>query len=233
MDYPNDFNTPAFPAGSRIAVSRFMATASCVLFVVIVFMCVLLMWGVRSQRIDPFIVSIDSLTGQWNVVGHSHGNGLLEYPYLWSLQQSVVANFTTDWLTISTDAAKNEAVWKTCDRKTDCGAESELPFDDKSCSLFCISGEELFTDFIYDIVPDYQTRIANGERWVVDKTAIQMEPAGRITDNGGTWQVSATIQSNINGDMDIIAFVKVVRNTSMYPQTLGYYVTDFNAYKIN
>lgn len=233
MDYPNDFNTPAFPAGSRIAISRFMAIASCVLFVVIIFMCALLLWAVRSQRVDPFIVSVDEITGQWNIVGHSDGNGPLEYPYLWSLQQSVIADFTADWLSISTNPSENEAVWKTCDRKTDCSTESTLPYGDKSCSLFCISGEDLFSDFVYDIVPDYQERVSNGERWVVDKTAIQMEPAGTINDNGGTWRVSATVQSNINGDMNIIAFVKVVRNPSLYPQTLGYYVADFNAYKIN
>lgn len=60
-----------------------------------------------------------------------------------------------------------------------------------------------------------------------------MEPADNITANGGTWRITATVQSNISGAIDIIAFAKIARNTSSYPQTLGYYVADFNAYKIN
>ena len=233
MDYPDNFNTPAFPAGPRIAISRFMATASCVLFVVIIFMCVLLLWAVRSQQIDPFIVSIDELTGQWTVVGHSHGNGPIEYPAIQSLQQSVVGNFAANWFTISENAADNDAMWQTCERASACGTENTHSYDDKTCALYCASGEELFNHFIYDVIPDYQARVAAGERWVVDKTEFQMEPAGKISNDGGTWRISATIQSNLSGDMSIIAFAKVARNAQMYPQTLGYYVADFNAYKVN
>ena len=233
MDYPSNFDTPAFPAGPRIAVSRFMAVASCTLFVMIIFVCILLLWAVRSQRIDPFIVSIDKLTGQWSVVGHSHGNGPIEYPYLWSLQQSVVANFTANWFTISSVSEENDAIWQTCERRTDCGTETILPYGDKKCSLFCKSGEEVFSDFIYNVVPEYQERVSAGERWIVDKTTIQIEPAGQIKETGGTWRLSAKIQSNVSGDINVIAFVKVARNMSSYPQTLGYYIADFNAYKIN
>ncbi len=233
MDYPSNFNTPAFPAGSRIAISRFMAIASCVLFVLIIFMCAMLLWATRSQRIDPFIVSIDDVTGQWNVIGHSHDNGPIEYPALWSVQQAVVGNFTENWFTISSDSSINEAIWKTCKRSESCGAESIRPYDDKSCSLFCVTGEELFSRFIYDVIPDYQIRVSNGERWVLDKSTIQIEPVDQIKDVGGTWKINATVQSNISGDMDIVAFVKVARNVSSYPQTLGYYVADFNAYKMN
>lgn len=103
----------------------------------------------------------------------------------------------------------------------------------KKCSLFCTSGEEVFSDFIYNVVPEYQERVSAGERWIVDKTTIQIEPAGQIKETGGTWRLSAKIQSNVSGDINVIAFVKVARNMSSYPQTLGYYIADFNAYKIN
>lgn len=233
MDYPNDFNTPAFPAGSRIAVSRFMAIVSCALFVVIISISAVLLWAVRSQRIDPFIVSIDELTGQWNVVGHSHGNGPVQYPALWSVQQSVIGNFAANWFYISENDAENEAIWQTCKRNEACSLENSRPYDDKTCSMFCVSGEELFNQFIYNIVPEYQVRVDNGETWSIVKTDLQIEPAGEITDAGGTWTVTATIQSNISGELDVIAFVKIARNTTMYPKTLGYYVASFNAYKIN
>ena len=232
MNYPDNFDTPAFPAGPRIAISRFMAIASCIVFVLIIFTCIVLLWATRSRRIDPFIVSIDDLTGQWVVLDHSHGGGPIEYPVLWSLQQSVVANFAENWFTISTDAAENDAAWRTCERSESCGVGARA-YNDRTCALYCASGEELFSHFIYDVVPDYQTRFSSGEKWIVDKLDIYFEPAGQISDVGGTWRISATVRSNISGDMDIVAFAKVARNTELYPQTLGYYVADFNAYRIN
>ena len=233
MDYPSDFNTPAFPAGPRIAISRFMAIASCALFVVVIGLCLVLLWAARSQRIDPFIVSVDEITGEWTVVGHSHGDGPVEYPALWSVQQSVIVNFATNWFTISENVEINDAMWQTCERATDCGTESDLKYGDAACALYCTAGEELFSRFVYDVVPAHQARVTNGEIWAVDKTKIQVVPAGQIADNGGTWRIFATIQSNISGDIAVVAFAKVARDTDRYPQTLGYYVADFNAYKIN
>lgn len=235
MDYPDDFNTPAFPAGPSIAISRFMAIASSVLFVVIIFVCIILLWAMRSQRIDPFIVSVNEFTGQWVVMHHSHGNNPFQFEYtaIKSMQESVVGNFTANWFTISENVADNDAMWQTCNRTQECGNESNLKYGDKTCALFCASGEDLFSRFIYNVVPDYQKRVAAGERWIVDKTQIQIEPAAEITESGGTWNIFVTVQSNINGEMQVLGFVKVARNTELYPQTLGYYVADFNTYRIN
>ena len=101
LDYPSDFNTPAFPAGKSVALSRLMGIASCVTFLLVIFLCGILIWAVRSQRIDPFIVEIDKLTGQWTVVGHSHGNGPIEYSAKMALQESVLGNFTANWFSVS------------------------------------------------------------------------------------------------------------------------------------
>lgn len=233
MDYPSDFDTPAFPAGPRIAISRFMAIASCVLFVIIIFACIVVLWAAKSQRVDPFVVSVDELTGEWIIVGHSHGNGPVEISAIESLQQSVVGNFMENWFTISGDTAENDARWQTCNRSSECSIENNLAYSDNTCVLYCASGEDLFTRFIYNIVPDYQTRVLAGEEWVVDKMDFQFEPAGQISNDGGTWRITATIQSNISGNIDIVAFAKVARNLENYPQTFGFYVADFNAYKIN
>lgn len=196
-------------------------------------MCAMLLWATRSQRIDPFIVSVDDLTGQWTVVGHSHKNGPIEYPVLWSVQQSVVGNFVANWFTISADQSENEAMWQTCERKKDCGLESVRSYDDNTCALFCVAGQELFSSFIYDVIPDYQLRASNGETWSINKADINIEPAGKVKDVGGTWRISGKIYSNVSEDMKFIAFVKVARNVSSYPKTLGYYVADFNAYKVD
>jgi hypothetical protein len=60
-----------------------------------------------------------------------------------------------------------------------------------------------------------------------------MIPIGEIKDIGGTWQVRATIITNASQQIDILAYAKVERNQDLYPQTLGYYIADFNAYKVN
>lgn len=233
MEYPSDFETPAFPAGKRIAISRFMTIGVAILSLLILFMCGIIFWTSRSQSIDPFIVSIDNLTGNWTVISNSHNNAPIEYSALRSLQEAVVGKFTSNWLTISADEATNEKIWKTCDRETSCTGEKAPAYGNNECALFCAAGEKVFSKFVYDIVPDYQNRVAAGESWTVDKTTIMIEPASTISENGGTWRIRASIQSSVSGEIDIIAFAKITRNTRTYPQTLGYYVEDFNAYKIN
>lgn len=233
MEYPSDFDTPTFPAGKRIAVSRFMAIGISVAFLLIIFLCGILFWVSKSKSIDPFIVTTDNITGQWVVIGHSHGNAPIEYSARRALQESVVGTFVTNWLSISDDETVNEALWKTCDRTKDCIGENTPAYGNKECAIFCTSGEDLFSRFVYDVIPVYQTRVANGEKIVIDKASIQITPVGTISDNGGTWQISLTAQSNLSGDTDIIAFAKVARSTISYPKTMGYYVADLNAYKVN
>ena len=62
---------------------------------------------------------------------------------------------------------------------------------------------------------------------------IQITPVGgRDMQNGGIWRVQASVWSNINASFDVVAFVRVARAAGKYPMTMGYYVTDFNAYRI-
>lgn len=233
MEYPSNFETPTFPAGKRIAVSRFMAVGISVLFLLIVFMCGIIFWTSRSKSIDPFIVTMDNITGNWVVIGHSHGNAPIEYSARRALQESIVGKFAANWFTISAEESVNEALWKTCDRTKDCVGENTPAYGNNECAIYCTSGEDLFSTFIYDVIPEYQSRFANGERFVMDKASIQIDPVGEISDNGGTWRVIATVQSNLSGNLEIMAFAKVARSTISYPKTMGYYVADFNAYKIN
>ena len=39
------------------------------------------------------------------------------------------------------------------------------------------------------------------------------------------------MRSNLNGDFDVIAYVKIARDAQRYPQTLGFYVAEFNAFR--
>ncbi len=229
MEYPDNFDTPAFPAGKRIAVSRLFAILTSGLFVAILGVCGLLMWTTRSATVDPFIISVDKITGAWSVVGHSHGR--IEYSASRTMQESVIANFARDWFTVGTDS-ENNALWQTCDRERVCMSDNAPAHTDGVCALYCAAGDDVFNRFLYNVVPAWAEIAANGGRVSLNMAYLQITPIGAITDVGGTWQISATV-STPDGDMQIIAFAKVARLESRYPRTLGYYIADFNTYRIN
>lgn len=230
MDYPNSFETPAFPAGKRIAVSRVFSVGVVALFFLIICVCGLLMWVRDGATIEPFIISIDSVTGAWSIVGHPHGQ--MAYSATRTMQESVIANFTRDWFTIGTDA-ENDALWKTCERESQCMSDNAPARIDKTCAIYCASGDEVFNSFILNVVPTWVDIADASGRMTVDTTSIQILPIGQISTNGGMWTVRAKLSTSFGGDMQIIAFAKVARRTSVYPRTLGYYIVDFNAYRLN
>ena len=65
--------------------------------------------------------------------------------------------------------------------------------------------------------------------WVIRPNSLQITPIGET----GIWQVRVDVLSSLNPEpIKIIAYANVARNTELYPRTLGYYVADFNAYRI-
>ncbi len=232
MNYPDDFNTPTFPAGPRIASVRGLAIAIMVVFALIFCACGLLLWAQRSVRVHPFLISINNITGQWDIVGHNHG-AVREMSTTRALQESVLGKFIQNWFWISDNATVNDVLWRPCKRENDCMPENNTGIDTGACALYCVSGADVFADFLSDVVPNYRLRAASGETWNVDTASIQMLPMGDIVDAGGTWQIRATIYSNMSAPIAVLAYVQVSRNADAYPQTLGYYVSEFNAYRMN
>lgn len=232
MKYPDDFDTSTFPAGKQIAVTRTVGIAVMVVFLLIIFACGLLLWAQKSAHIHPFLVSINNITGRWEIVGHHH-NDIKEIPTTQLLQESVIGNFLEYRFLITNDDAFNSRVWQVCDRNTNCSTENKNPTTPETCALFCLSGDDAHTTFITKLVPYYQERFLMGEILVPNMTSVKMFPVGQITDTGGTWQIRMNIQSSMVGNIEILAYANIARNLDMYPKTLGYYVADFNAYKIN
>ena len=231
LDYPGNFNTPAFPAGKRIAVSRVMGIGILGTFFVITCVCGLLLWGVRSMRLDPFLISIDKITGSWTVIGRSvtlnRAVSITE-----TVQQAVVGNFFQSWFAISDAAAENDMLWRQCPADECSGAETML-YGERRCAISCAAFDTLYNHFVEDVMPTYHLRAMAGETWGVMTDTIQITPVGgRDMQNGGIWRVQASVWSNINASFDVVAFVRVARAAGKYPMTMGYYVTDFNAYRI-
>lgn len=231
-EYPGSFNTPAFPAGRRIAVSRAMGVGILTAFFVIACLCGLLMWGVRSMRLDPFLISTDNITGTWSVIGRSTWRGRAVSVYD-TMQEAVAGNFFQSWFYISDSVADNNMVWSACPIEECSGAES-MTYGDRKCAISCAASADLYDKFIEDVMEGYHRRSSAGETWGVMTDTIQITPIGDIdAAKGGVWRVQATVWSNINAAFNVVAFVRIARSVGRYPMTMGYYVSDFNAYRIN
>lgn len=230
MNYPNDFETDVFPGSRRLAVARTMAIWSCVAFFLIAVLCGLVIWTAQSLRMEPFIVSINSDTGEWAVISEDNSSAR-EYTAAHAMQEFAVGNFARRWFTISSIERENDARWCRCD-PSDClrssGDEGRLP-----CLICCSAGGELFGRFITDVLADYRARAAAGETWGLDEDSIHIWPISGVTENGGLWRLTAVVESNKTGGTRIEAFVRVARAKDYYPLSMGFYVSDFNAFVID
>lgn len=232
MKYPDEFETPAFPAGKRIAVSRSVSVAIMVVFLLILITCGLILWVQKSVRVHPFLVSINNITGQWELVGHKHH----EYQTMTTdqtLQESLITKFIQNWFLISGDADINNALWQSCSRESECTADAQATKKLHQCDIFCNTDETTFNEFINNVVPQYQALVANNVQHMLDENSVHLIQIGTSAETGNIWQVNATLISNAMPPVQLLIYVTVMKDTENYPQTMGYYVASLNAYKIN
>lgn len=228
MKYPDDFDTPTFSAGRHLASSRWVATSIMIVFLSIIFACGILLWAQNSVRVHPFLVSINNITGQWNLVGHHHDN-YISRAATYTLQESVVGRFVKYWFLISDNDTINETLWRSCDRQTECSPKVNSDLISDTCAIYCLAADELYSSFTTNVVPQYQQNVVMNDVWVIRPNSLQITPIGET----GIWQVRVDVLSSLNPEpIKIIAYANVARNTELYPRTLGYYVADFNAYRI-
>lgn len=228
MNYPEDFDTSAFPVGRRIVLSRTAGIWGMVTLFLVVCLCVLIMWIKQNRRINPFIIYVNGPQGHWESI--SNDKTELSAPYWKSVQRSLVGIFTEKWFTISNDPNYNEKMWSRCTRKDTCFQQINNTFV-SGCDIYCMASDDMFHTFSTKVLPQYKEFTDMGQVWRTSPTNIIVVPDGVITEAGGDWIVTARIRSNLNGDFDIIAYVNVKHDTELYPQTLGYYISQFNAYR--
>ena len=104
----------------------------------------------------------------------------------------------------------------------------------EKCARYCLSAEDVYDDFVQVTVPDYQARVTAGEMWIMDMPSLQILPIEEPNFNGGTWQIRANVFSNLfEMPMQMLIYANVSRDTNLYPQTMGYYISKINVYRIN
>ena len=231
MDYPNDFDTPAFPAGKALAFSRTVAIWISIVFFLIIALCAFVVYTTRLKQNYPFLIAVNPITNEWDVVTYP-GKNTKEIIYEHQIiQEKLVNNYVKNWFTISGNQSENEEKWKEC-TIADCDEPEQFSPNNTKCFMFCYSSEDLFTQFQKKILPEYRARVSQGtETWTV--TDMRITPSENISESGSFWQVYFFVNSSVSGPIDVVAFVDIARNEDLYPATLGYYVKDFNAYKMS
>lgn len=229
MDYPNNFNIPAFPAGKTIALARSVSIWISIVFFLIIAACGFFLLGIHLKKNFPFLISIDSLTGEWVVVTYpgEHEKSIPQYQYI---QEKLVHDFVKDWFTISANQNINEDIWKRCS-VDECNAPEQFNPTNKVCALSCKASSTLFDIFTSRVLTDYKARIAQAdEKWTPRKNII-ITPKN-VSESHSIWQVYTTINSSVNGNFDVLVFVDIERDINLYPSTFGYYINQFNAYRV-
>lgn len=232
MEYPNNFDTSAFPAGRELSLARFAAIFSMVVLFLVCCFCGGVALLQRYRGVSPLIIYVDAPNGNWELIAPKKQES--QIPYYVAIQKSLVGTITEKWLRIAGDASQNAKMWTDCNRELVCNKRvtSNLQMT-QGCDIFCLTADSLFNYFKEEIVPNYTQREANGETWFVIPNTVKISALGEPTKNGGNWRVDATVISNKSGQMDVVAYIHVSHQNTLYQQNLGYYITDFNAYKIN
>lgn len=229
MNYPNDFDTPAFPAGKSIAWSRVVAIKISIFFFLILCVCGLVLLFVRTKKNFPFLISIDPLTEEWTVVTYPKKNFETTIDQSQIVQEKIVSDFVTNWFTISPRQSENTARWAECDA-SDCDAPEQYNPQNMECALFCVANPDLFAQFTQKVLPEYTARINQAaEVWTIEKRDIRPY---YVTPDASAWQVYIEMHSNISGTFNVLAFIDVKRDMDTHPATLGYYIEDFNSYRL-
>lgn len=230
MNYPNDFNVPAFPAGKTIALARSVSVWISIVFFLIVTMCGFLLLNVHLRKNFPFLISVNPLTEDWTVIAYP-GEKEKSIPQYQYIQEKLVHDFVKDWFTISGNMETNERIWKKCSND-ECRASIQFNPNNKICALSCKSDATVFDDFIKNVLPNYRARVDQAkEKWNLQQKGILINQI-MVSEKGSKWQVYAVVNSSVMGNFDVLIFVDVERNIDLYPSTFGYYINQFNSYRI-
>lgn len=229
MNYPNEYDTPVFPAGKTIALSRGVSIWTLVVSFLIICACGLMLLLVHSKNNYPFLISTDPMTSDWSVVAYPEKEREISVKEI--TQENLVRKYVEYWFSIHKNTFVNESLWQECS-DTDCETPEQYDPTNKKCALFCLSAPELFEQFTEKVVPEYRARVDQKSETMKVVYQIITPPA---TGENATdvWQSFATIDSSLNGRFSMLIFLELGKEDGKYPATLGYYVKDFNSYRMS
>lgn len=230
MDYPNNFDVPAFPAGKTVAFTRTISIWLSIVFFLIIVACGFLLFFAHARKNFPFLISINPITEDWNVIAYP-GEKEKPIPQYQYIQEKLVHDFVKDWFTISDDMNTNENIWEKCSVE-ECQDSAQFNPMTKKCALSCKSADAVFDDFVKKVLPNYHARVNQAqEKWTIPAKGLLIT-SNIVSEKSSKWQVYAVVNSSIMGNFDVLIFVDVERDIDLYPATFGYYINQFNSYRI-
>jgi hypothetical protein len=234
LDYPNNFNVPAFPAGKTVAFARGVSVWTSIVFFLIIVVCGFLLLNIHLRKNFPFLISINPITEDWTVVAYP-GEKEKPIPQYHYIQEKLVHDFVKDWFTISADMDLNEQVWEKCSVE-ECNNPEQFNPNNKICALSCKSSAPVFAEFEKKVLPNYRARIAEAnEKWSISSRGSSkgiLINQNMVSENSSKWQVYTIVNSSVFGNFSVLIFVDIEREIGKYPATFGYYINQFNAYRI-
>lgn len=181
------------------------------------------------MRVEPYILATGGINDEWRVIspGNNRPNATMSSNQV--IQESLVWKFVQDWFSVSKDNNINEEIWGTSCNRDDC----IMADTGNKCKIFCATDDAMFRRFKDDILPTYKSTSDSGEYWTPIVDSIRISPVGYVSDAGGTWRIEMSIARNNNTTFGILAYAKIAKSGKFHPSTMGYYIRDFNAYRIN
>jgi hypothetical protein len=224
MDFPADYDTKMFPSARYLALARTFAIWAVILFLVIAGLSGALVWTMRASKAAPVLISISDNGATWTAIVGG-GNNKLSRTADYAMQEALVGNFAKNWFRISSNAVENESNWCKCERDK---CEVQIAGENK-CAICCMSGGELYSDFVKVIETDYKARASAGEEWRLLPNTLSIAQISGTKGRGGLWRLTASVRTDAK-TQKIEAFVRTAKADGEYPWALGYYISDFDAY---
>ena len=224
MEYPDDFDTIAFPFGKSLSLIRVVSIWISMLFVVIIFLSVLIVWSSRSDRLKPYVLSTDADTQRLILV--SNQEDIKEDLSERIIQEYLIVKFLNNWFNVSSKNLEN-TIWKKCERD-ECSLEN---LSDR-CAIYCETSEELYSKFNNINIPNYTALLESSDKWALDKDSLDIKPFGKITNSYGMWIIKGIVKTSFE-KIKFIGFLTILRSNNLYQKNLGFYVQNFNSYRLD
>lgn len=207
-----------------------MSIWTAITFFMIVVVCGFILFCQHFTKQYPVLISINPTTNEWKVIAYPDKEAETVNRYQ-VIQEKLVHDYITNWFTISTNEATNEARWKNCEVKEDCSKPEIFSPINITCALACKSSRNLYQEFVDNVLPVYRTKIAeNAEFWKPERP--QVVP-GKIDENGSFWRGTVSVNTSNNESFKVLFFITVARDSLLYPATFGYYINEFYTYRIS
>ena len=187
-----------------------------------------MVWAKKSQDMTPFLVSIRPNGERWQLVEYNKRNTEISSYYVF--QEALLNKFVHNWFLISDNNLLNDANWANCSGNPDV-CNDNVATD--VCSIYCTCDKQVFNSFETVVLPVYKELTAMAVPAVWEVKELSITPITEIKKSGGNWQLDILVTTN-TGVIKFVGYAKTSYDSvDKYPKTMGYYVSDFNTYRMS